>query len=85
MPSAAVFSSDLVKEHLSYLAGGLAECQMDNSCRTWKLPVKDSAASYEVFDPCGVLAAIKSAVNSKCARQIRYMRDTYVEIYKKMG
>jgi len=53
MPSAAVFSSDLVKEHSSYSAGGLA--------------------------------AIKLAVNSKCTRQIRDMRDTYVEIYKKMG
>jgi len=31
-PSAAVFSSDLLKEHSSYPAGGLATCQMDNSC-----------------------------------------------------
>jgi len=34
MPSAAVFSSDIVKvkEHSLYPAGGLAACRMDDSC-----------------------------------------------------
>jgi len=31
-PSAAVFSSDFVKEHSSYPTGDPATCQMDNSC-----------------------------------------------------
>jgi len=53
MPSAAVFSSDLVKEHSSYSAGGLATCQMDNSCRTCKMPVKEHTASYGGFESCG--------------------------------
>jgi len=51
--TAAVFSSDLVKEHSSYSAGGLATCQMDNSCRTCKMPVKEHTASYGGFESYG--------------------------------
>jgi len=34
-----------VEEYSLYPAGGPAACQMDNSCRTCKLPVKDLAAA----------------------------------------
>ena len=73
--SAAVFSSDLVKEHSSYPVGGLAACQVDNSYTNYQPKISreyTAVVSQEMLHANiqrALLAAAESIIYADPARR----------------